>query len=108
MVANVVQVSIAISGSLCATTASAMLALHTSANRIAVLRVGQRSPHNRAPPVAPAAAASAQPTATALFGPVGVKIVPSATTANPAAMTVTVSRVRVSMPRAARCALSRS
>jgi hypothetical protein len=37
-----------------------------------------------------------------------VKMVPSATSDKPPAITETVMRVRVSIPRAVRCALSRS
>ena len=107
MVPNVAQVSMAISGSLCTTATSAMHAVDPSANRIAVMRVGQRTAQSKEPAAAPTAEVTAQVTATGPFGPVGVQIVASATRASPPAMTETVIRVRVSMPRAARCALSR-
>ena len=108
MVAKVAQLSMANNGSLCAIVTNAMHAVDTSANRIAVTRVGQRSAQSKEPANAPTAETAAQVTATGLFGPVGVQIVPSATRARPPATIETVVLVRVSMPRAAKCALSRS
>lgn len=60
MVANVVQVSMAMTGSRWASVISAMLALDSTVNQIAIVRVGQRRAHSSAPAAAPAAAAIVQ------------------------------------------------
>src|ERR1700724_448295 len=99
MVAKGVQISMATMGSLWASAISAMLALDSTANRIATTRVGHDSAHNTAPIAAPAKAASVQASWTTPRGPVGVQIVASASTANPAVITAMVMRVKVATPR---------
>jgi len=104
----VVAAVIAISGSLCASAIIAMLVLDSSANRIAVLRLGQPRVHSNAPAAPPTAAKTVHVSEIALRGPLGAKTVKRPTADKAPAMNDTVRRVRASIPRACKCALSRS
>src|SRR5277367_1018747 len=100
--ANAAQVSIEIRGLCWASAISAMLAVDSTANAVAAARVGQRRIHNSAPTAAPTDAASVQASGTTPRGPVGVQIVPSASTDSPAAISAMVNLATVAIPHACR------